>query len=311
MYLVHDRPYSILDSNYKLLLIPSDYVESLCIHSKRTVLNYAYVLIKWLTFCEQHRWDWRTVTLRQLSDYLESANVSNSTLNYHLRRLVDFYDYARRRGVLNPVFANSKVRQLKKRVSHQPVSLPVLSDFARFLAALPEPYRQMAELMGVCGLRRSEVLSLRRTDLRGPVTDGVLHCKLIGKGRVARTVGIPMQLVEKLKARCDACGLIFAHHGKPYTGAAVSHAFRKCSCSLELEIHPHLMRHLFATLRLMELGRSGIHQDVALRILQHELGHSQASTTQIYVDVAMMTGRPQVGCKSLDDMIRRFSKEGV
>ncbi|KRL04372.1 tyrosine recombinase XerC [Liquorilactobacillus oeni] len=84
-------------------------------------------------------------------------------------------------------------------------------------------------------------------------------------------------LMEKYHREHDA--VFINHYGDPLTTAGVAYILRKIvsRSSLTTQIHPHELRHTFAT-HMMNNGAD-------LRAVQELLGHSSLSTTQIYTHV--------------------------
>jgi integrase/recombinase XerD len=147
--------------------------------------------------------------------------------------------------------------------------------------------RALVELLYGAGLRVSEAVGLERAaiDLEGRLV------RTIGKGSKERIVPIGREAVEALRR--------YLARGRPYLdkrhrpelflnarGGALTRAgafliLRKLAASAGLEperVHPHLLRHSFAT-HLLEGGAD-------LRSVQEMLGHADLATTELYTHVS-------------------------
>jgi integrase/recombinase XerD len=147
--------------------------------------------------------------------------------------------------------------------------------------------RAMLELLYATGLRASELVQLRVTDL--DLTVGVLTA--FGKGSKERPVPVGRQAVQWVmrymqSARPELCGgnaseLLFVRRGgKGITRQGFWKIVKRHGGTAEIasELSPHVLRHSFAT-HLLEHGAD-------LRSVQLMLGHSDISTTQIYTHVS-------------------------
>jgi integrase/recombinase XerD len=147
--------------------------------------------------------------------------------------------------------------------------------------------RALLELLYASGLRASEVCSLSTTDVLE--TLGVL--RVTGKGNKQRLVpmGQPARdaVAEYLKhcrpllrrpgAR-DAGKLLLSHSGRPLERVRVWQLVTHYARAANLhDVHPHTLRHSFATHLLMG--------GADLRVVQEMLGHADIATTQIYTHV--------------------------
>jgi integrase/recombinase XerD len=147
--------------------------------------------------------------------------------------------------------------------------------------------RAMLELMYASGLRASEVGDLHVTDLHD--TLGVV--RVTGKGRKQRLVpvGKPAQAaIRRYLAECrpalarpdgrDKGRLLLSRTGRPIERVAVWQIVKRHAAAAGLRhVHPHMLRHSFATHLL--IGGAD------LRVVQELLGHADISTTQIYTHV--------------------------
>ncbi|HNX35631.1 MAG TPA: site-specific tyrosine recombinase [Kiritimatiellia bacterium] len=147
--------------------------------------------------------------------------------------------------------------------------------------------RCMLELFYACGLRVSEVTSLRVGDVR--LDDGIVRC--IGKGDKQRVIPLGGAAAEWIRrylaqarprfARGDtsATCLFLTRHGAPFTrqGVYVMLEKRARAARIGVSLSPHVLRHCFAS-HLLAHGAQ-------IRAIQEMLGHADIATTQIYTHV--------------------------
>lgn len=186
-------------------------------------------------------------------------------------------------GVLSP-------KQIKALLD-SPVQMGKQRETASGAGGLPLWVRDRAmfELMYAAGLRASEVGALRVNEFN-PTLGVVL---VTGKGNKQRLVpiGKPAQqwvkryleevrepLVNKWSDERDEHRLLLSATGRPLERIAVWQIVRRCADAAGLsKVHPHMLRHSFAT-HLLAGGAD-------LRVVQELLGHSDIATTQIYTHV--------------------------
>jgi integrase/recombinase XerD len=146
--------------------------------------------------------------------------------------------------------------------------------------------RALVELLYGAGLRVSEAVSLDRAgvDLEQRLV------RTIGKGGKERVVPVGRQAVDALRRylargrphldRRHRPELFLNAQGGPLTRAGAFLILRRLAAKAGLEperIHPHLLRHSFAT-HLLEGGAD-------LRSVQEMLGHADLATTELYTHV--------------------------
>jgi integrase/recombinase XerC len=148
----------------------------------------------------------------------------------------------------------------------------------------PERDRLLFELLYGCGLRISEVVGLDLDDLDR--TEQWIRVR--GKGRKERLVPYASKaaaaLVSYLRKRTPKPGeraLLVNHLGRRLSdrGARGIVKFYARMISGDASIHPHSLRHAFAT-HLLADGAD-------LRAIQELLGHARLSTTQKYTQVSL------------------------
>lgn len=207
-----------------------------------------------------------------------------------LSALRSFYRWAVREGVVDedPTLRIESPRQgrpLPKSLSE--------ADVERLLDApyLDQPIefrdRTMLELLYACGLRVSELVSLR-VDQVG-FNQGIV--RVLGKGGKERLVPMGEEALDWLQrymqgARFDllrgrASDVLFpSNRTRAMTRQTFWYRIKIYGQRADIKGHlsPHTLRHAFAT-HLLNHGAD-------LRVVQMLLGHSDLSTTQIYTHVA-------------------------
>jgi site-specific recombinase XerD len=151
-------------------------------------------------------------------------------------------------------------------------------------AALPGRDRTLLDVAYSCGLRLKELLGLKVRDI-----DSARMVLLIrhGKGQKERLVPLSRRLLEVLRAywrQYRPATWLFPGVNRPtlpLTGGAVQRLCQRTArrAGLSKRIHPHALRHSFAT-HLLEAG-------VDLLSVQALLGHSHFNTTAKYLHVSM------------------------
>ncbi len=161
---------------------------------------------------------------------------------------------------------------------------------ARLLDALPhenpaEPLdirdRAMFELFYSSGLRLAELISLDVASWREIHADREIT--VTGKGSKTRRVPVGSKAVDAIArwleiraqfASPDEAALFVGARGRRIAPGVVETRLARLGRQLGLVVHPHMLRHSFATHVLQSSGD--------LRAVQEMLGHASISTTQVY-----------------------------
>jgi integrase/recombinase XerC len=143
--------------------------------------------------------------------------------------------------------------------------------------------RAMFELCYSSGLRLAELVGLQAADAAGVLRDGEIT--VTGKGRKTRTVPVGAKARAALGAwlaaraqvaRSDERALFVGARGERINPAVVRQRLGRWAlrAGLGRRVHPHMLRHSFASHVLQSSGD--------LRAVQEMLGHASISTTQVY-----------------------------
>lgn len=204
-------------------------------------------------------------TLRSYYKFLESENViENSPLTN--------IDTPRQKRELPEVLSLVEIDSI--------LSKPDVSD------KLGLRDRAILETMYASGLRVSELINLQIPDI---IFDEEF-LRVMGKGSKERIVPIGTSALEWVKDYIERSRsqlkndksenyLFLNFRGKKLSRMAIWDIVRKyCTAAgIKKDVHPHTLRHSFAT-HLLEGGAD-------IRIIQEMLGHSDISTTQIYTHI--------------------------
>src|SRR6202158_1221500 len=171
------------------------------------------------------------------------------------------------------------------------VLLPTIlsqEEVARLIdAARPPLHRTLLMTLYATGLRRAELARLKVSDVDSQRM--IVHVQG-GKGRKDRDVMLSPKLLEELRQHWrrlepKPSQWLFPgnrnHRGdQPITTKVVWHACRNAAkrAGLKKQVHPHTIRHCFAT-HLLERGAD-------LRSIQRLLGHNDLEQTTVYLHIS-------------------------
>ncbi|OGA03862.1 MAG: tyrosine recombinase XerC [Betaproteobacteria bacterium RIFCSPLOWO2_02_FULL_64_12] len=143
--------------------------------------------------------------------------------------------------------------------------------------------KAMFELLYSSGLRLAELVDLDLETARRMISEG--EVTVTGKGRKTRTVPVGRKAMEALAgwlqaragiARPGERALFVGERGLRISPRTVQKRLQRWArmAGISARVHPHVLRHSFATHLLQSSGD--------LRAVQEMLGHSSISSTQIY-----------------------------
>ena len=212
---------------------------------------------------------------------LYSQNNNPRSIQRHLSSAKGFFRFLKKNGLISTspfdlvtapksasnlpeVLTPEDVEQL---LNFKPIGLLEIRDMA------------IVEVMYSSGLRVSETVNTNISDFE----EGMDFLRVLGKGSKTRLVpmgrfaisAIKNWLTERNKINSDSDALFLSSRGTRLSVRSVQLRLKKMATKQGLPpIHPHMLRHSFATHMLESSGD--------LRTIQELLGHSSLSTTQIY-----------------------------
>jgi integrase/recombinase XerC len=152
--------------------------------------------------------------------------------------------------------------------------------------------RALLELLYASGLRVSELASLDMDNINIETRE----IRVWGKGSKERVVLMGEPAAHALTDYLDkgrpylmrnenTAAVFLNHKGGPLTVRSIQSLVRKyaSNSSIDKKVHPHMIRHTFAT-HLLDGGAD-------LRVVQELLGHASLNSTQIYTHVSKTQAR--------------------
>ena len=249
--------------------------------------------------------------VKMLEEYLIEAKIEKTVLEISLSELQSFVAFLNTKNIearsqariISGIKAFYKFLLYENHISEDPTTLletprmrqtlPVVLSVPEIEAivnavdlSIPEGHRNKAiiEIMYGCGLRVSEVVNLRISQLF--FNEGFI--RIIGKGDKERLVPIGETAQKavlwyfngyrnKIKIKKGAGDIVFLNRrGAKLTREMIFIIVKELAtiAGIEKNISPHTFRHSFAT-HLIEGGAN-------LRAVQEMLGHESITTTEIY-----------------------------
>lgn len=214
--------------------------------------------------------------IRAYLQTLISDGKSHSYLNQMINSIKFYYELVM--GMPNRFYAIErpiKEHKLPKVISKEEVKL-VINNTNNL------KHKCIVSLLYSAGLRRSELLNLKLTDID---SKRMVINILGGKGKKDRiTILSPLVLVDLRKYYKEWKPENYLFEGPKlgkYSAQSVVQVVRKAAqkAGIRKRVTPHMLRHSFAT-HLLEAGTD-------LRYIQVLLGHNSSRTTEIYTQVAI------------------------
>ena len=228
-------------------------------------------------------------SIAEFAASLGGSGLSPSSVRRKLSVLRGYFDYLASEGLRadNPVEGTASVK-IPDRLPDvlSPVAAAALVEAFDGATAVSTRNRAMLELAYGCGLRESEVtglttdrLSLEESTVRPLGKGGRERLLPLGGPAVSwlsRYMGAPR--LELLRGRPSRFVFV-GRGGRPLSRMSFWNMVKKAALTagLPATVHPHTLRHSFAT-HLLEGGAD-------LRVVQELLGHADIRTTQIYTDI--------------------------
>jgi len=260
--------------------------------SQYTIRNYRSDIGHYLRHCEETDLDPLAVTRQQFRAYMASlreSGIAPASLTRRTSTVHGFYRYLQREEVVDrDLLFGTALPKKGKRLPKvlQPTDIDRLLDAPDIETPAGQRDRAILEMLYGGGLRISELVALNIRDV--DTIDGVAIVQ--GKGAKERVAYFGEPAMRALRrylgsgrselASGASDALWLNRLGGRLTARAVQMLIKKyaVAAGIAADVHPHLLRHSFAT-HLLDGGAE-------LRVVQDLLGHSSPTTTQIYTHVS-------------------------
>lgn len=266
-------------------------------YSKKTITSYQTDLLDAKTFWQDNGGfsDWKSVTRRDVEIFLQNLaqrKLARSTQSRKMSSLRSFYRFLTKRKIVKIDPTQTIVLRTKEHKLPQFFYAPEIKQvFDSLKDNKPLTMRNLAmfELFYTTGMRVSEVSGLKIDQMDLDLKIILVH----GKGNKDRYVAFDDQTKKDLanyleNARSSLLGsndddqtVFLNNQGQPLTTRGIEYIMQKIfsNAGINGKVHPHELRHSFATAML--------NNGADLRSVQELLGHINLSTTQVYTHVTM------------------------
>jgi len=238
--------------------------------SPQTIKSYSFHVSAFLGYLDKSRLN---LDPEGVKAYLLSRDKARNTIRLsHMAIRFFFLEVLGKPLTLEEIPLMKRENKLPKVISKEKIK--ILIDSCENIK-----HRLIIKFLYSSGLRLSELLNLKRSDID---FDNNLILIRQGKGAKDRMTLLSPSLKDDLlryygKYKFNTDYVFEGRNGK-YSKKSVQKVLERLGGEIGIKIHPHMLRHSFAT-HLLENGTD-------LRYIQKLLGHSSSTTTEIYTHVA-------------------------
>ena len=276
-----------------------DFLESLKferVYSNETIRSYQNDIEKFFDFLLKEDTNMDDVDVIVIRNFLTeeiNAGISKRSCKRRLSSLKLFYEFCHKKQYVkdNPFnyISYPKTEKRFPKVLYKEQIDEILSENKKRNDFLAIRDQAILEVLYYCGLRASELVNieLQHVSLRKR------FIRVLGKGNKERMVPFTEECAKTLETYLNISRgeilsknkepinyLFLNSNGEKLTTRGLEYILDKIEekNSLFVRLHPHILRHSFAT-HLLENGAD-------LRVIQELLGHESLNTTQVYTHVS-------------------------
>lgn len=226
------------------------------------------------------------VTSEELKEYLYDASYrlgrSTSFINQTISALKILYKDVLRQSWDDQI-------QVKRPRKEYPIpEVLTKEEILEMISVTPNrKHKAIIALLYSSGVRRDELLHLQLKDID---SNRMVIRVTLGKGNKSRDVMLASNTLSLLRAYYQSAHpkplkYVFEDGrkpGHPYSGSSIRKVIKRAAekAGIKKEVHPHTLRHSFAT-HMLEQGAN-------LKLIQRLLGHSSLRSTMVYLHLARL-----------------------
>jgi integrase/recombinase XerD len=284
--LIERRRITIMEKQIKLFL---EFLENDKRVSKNTLESYRRDIMQYADYIEENHMNYTKTSneeIEEYMDYLKEEGKKASTISRNLASIRSFYQYLiRTKKIKNDPTENIQSPKVEKKIPSVLTSQEVelLLEQPKDVDLKGTRDKAMLEFAYATGMRVTEIISLNIENV--DLEQGFVICNTVGKKRNIPLGSISLKALKEYveKARPilikdeNEKALFVNVNGKRLTrqGFWKIVKYYKEQAHITKDITPHVLRHSFAT-HLLQNGAD-------LKAIQTMLGHSDISSTQVYM----------------------------
>lgn len=258
--------------------------ESLAVSTRKAYVNDLH------TFMRCINKDIADITAQDILTYvkqLERAGYKNSTINrklYSLSKVLKLYKLA---GLIDKNYVEelNRVKKITRAVNKQALVHVELDDIKTVITANTRT-SVIINTLANTGLRLSELINIKHSDIDDYIVRGQTfkRVRIVGKRKKERFIYLSEQLYNTIRQTFTAKSE-YLFHSKVGRKLDRANLYKEIKRTFKTytgkEVHPHSLRHFFATYKI-----NSEKQDI--KAVSKYLGHSStAITLDMYVDTAL------------------------
>lgn len=220
--------------------------------------------------------------------FLKKEGKANATISRNIASIRNFYSFMQQKGYISH---NPSVELEAPKTDRKLPQVLTLSEVERLLSkpdlrtAIGKRDKAMIELLYATGIRVTELISLTLADVNTAM--GYIKCKGTTKTRViplgtmaSKAIDVYLKDGRGFLITGEEDALFVNYYGKKLTRQGFWKVIKRYSdeAGIHKSITPHTLRHSFA-FHLVQNGAD-------LKAVQEMLGHSDVTTTQIYLEMS-------------------------